>query len=78
MELNKRKAINDKLKKYCYFSNDDNDFIEVTEWTNGEGFDINIYTKNNKDKIFSLTRGELDAVNYLVKSLDYRDDLQSK
>lgn len=78
MELNKRKTISDKLKKYCYFSNDDDDFIEVTEWTNGEGFDVNIYTKNNKDKLFSLTHGELDAINYLVKSLNYRDDLQSE
>lgn len=29
------------------------DFIEVTEWTNGEGWDITI-----NDKVIPLTRGE--------------------
>ena len=68
MEFNSRKSINDKLKKYDYLAKD-NDFIEVIEWTNGEGYDIII-----NDKIISLTRGQIDAINYLVRSLEYKDD----
>lgn len=68
MEFNSRKSINDKLKKYDYLAKD-NDFIEVIEWTNGEGYDIII-----NDKIISLTRGQIDAINYLVSSLEYKSD----
>lgn len=67
MEFNSRKSINDKLTKYDYLAKD-NDFIEVTEWTNGEGYDIII-----NDKIISLTYGQLDAINYLTKSLEYSE-----
>lgn len=40
-------------------------FTEITTWANGEGYDINI-----DDRRFSLSYGELDAINYLVKSLE--------
>lgn len=63
-EIKNRRSISDKLSKFGYKSGDD--FIEVTEWANGEGYDINI-----NDKIFSLHYGELEAINYLVKKLDY-------
>lgn len=65
MEIVNRKSINDSLKKYDYLAKDD-DFIEVTEWANGEGYDISI-----NDKIISLTNGQLEAINYLTKSLEY-------
>lgn len=65
MEFVNRKSVNDKLTKYDCLAKDD-DFIEVTEWTNGEGYDIVI-----NDKIISLTSGQLDAINYLTKSLEY-------
>lgn len=65
MEFVNRKSVSDKLTKYDYLAKDD-DFIEVTEWTNGEGYDIVI-----NDKIISLTSGQLDAINYLTKSLEY-------
>lgn len=68
MEFNNRKSISDKLKKYDYLAKD-NDFIEVIEWTNGEGYDIII-----NDKIISLTRGQIDAINYLVRSLEYKSN----
>ena len=71
MEIQNRKSINDKLKKYCYYSNGDNDFIEVTQWTNGEGIDVTI-NSNGQEKSFSLTYGELEAINYLKMSLDYQ------
>lgn len=65
MEFVNRKSVSDKLTKYDYLAKDD-DFIEVTEWTNGEGYDIAI-----NEKIISLTSGQLDAINYLTKSLEY-------
>ena len=34
-EIKNRRSISDKLSKFGYKSGDD--FIEVTEWTNGEG-----------------------------------------
>lgn len=68
MELINRKSINDKLSKYCYLCNESNDFIEVTEWANKEGWDITI-----KNKIISLSDGELKAINYLTMTLDLHD-----
>ena len=67
MEFAKRKSVHDDLNKYCVLAKD-TDFIDVTEWTNGEGWDITI-----NDKIISLTWGELEAINYLVKALDYEN-----
>ena len=67
MEKVKRKSVNDNLQKYDYLAKD-YEFIEVTEWRNGEGWDISI-----NDKIIQLTVGQLDAINYLTKSLDYDD-----
>ena len=67
MEKVKRKSVNDNLQKYDYLAKD-YEFIEVTEWRNGEGWDISI-----NDKIIQLTLGQLDATNYLTKSLDYYD-----
>ena len=68
MEFNSRKAVNDKLKKYDYLAKDE-DYIEIVEWTNGEGYDIMI-----NDETISLTEGQLNAINYLVKSLEYKSD----
>ena len=68
MEIHERKAVSDELKKYDHLAKD-SDFIEVTEWTNGEGWDITI-----NDRVIPLTRGELDAIDYLTKGLDYDND----
>ena len=65
MESNKRKSVHDDLNTYDYLAKKD-DFIEVTEWTNKEGWDIAI-----NDKIISLTEGQLNAINYLTKYLNY-------
>lgn len=67
MEFAKRKSVHDDLNKYCVLAKDPG-FIEVTEWTNGEGWDITI-----NDKVISLMWGELEAINYLVKALDYEN-----
>lgn len=43
-------------------------FIEITEWHNGEGWDIAI-----NERMVSLTWGQLEAIKYLIKSLEYKD-----
>lgn len=65
MEIYERKAVSDELKKYDHLAKD-SDSIEVTEWANGEGWDICL-----NDKLISLTYGQLEAIKYLVKALDY-------
>ena len=59
-----RKSIGANLNDFCYLNKPDS-FIEITEWSNGDGFDITI-----NDKITSFTRGELDAIKVLVKKID--------
>ena len=66
MDIVSRKSINDNLRKYDYLAKE-NSFIEVTEWGNGEGYDITI-----DDKVISLTIGQLDAIRYLTLTLQYQ------
>ena len=47
----------------------DNDYCEVSEWNNGEGFDINIFSNNN-DKLISITNGQFKAIKACIKSLN--------
>ena len=61
-----RKAVFSYLKKYDHIA-DESDFIEVTEWENGEGFDVEIQGKLSTR--FQLTWGEYTALKKLVKSL---------
>ena len=65
-ELTQRKCISDDLHKYDYLAKE-HSFIEVTEWANGEGWDITI-----DDKVMSLTYGQLDAIKYLTLALQYQ------
>jgi hypothetical protein len=56
-----RKAKYIDLKPYCHFAKE-NDYIEITEWSNIEGFDITI----NGEKHLSLTWGQWDALQVIV------------
>lgn len=62
------KAISDSLKDYCYMAKED-DFIEVVQWKNSEGFDITIATEKRNVK-FILTHGEIRALNFLASKLE--------
>lgn len=64
-EITKRKSIHDELRKYDYLAKD-HSFVEVTEWSNGEGYDITF-----DDKVISLTCGQIDAILFLTLSLQY-------
>ena len=39
METNSRKSVSEDLNKFCHLAKK-GDFVEVTEWSNGEGYDI--------------------------------------
>lgn len=67
IEVTTRKAKFTNLKPYCHHSKE-HDYMEVTEWSNGEGLDINI----NDKKHISLTWGELEALQVLI---NYKEQL---
>lgn len=69
MEFSKQRNIIDKLNKYDYLAND-SDYISVSEWANGEGYDIDI----NGKQMIHLSVGELEGIYYLTKSIDYNRD----
>ena len=61
-----------ELKGYCPFAKDD-DYVEITEWWNGEGFDVSI----SEEKTISLTWGEWELIKEMVEheakpNIDYR------
>ena len=64
-EFKQRPRVFDKLRKYDYLA-EEADFIEITEWTNEEGWDIAF-----KDKIISLSIGQLEAINHLTNLLKF-------
>ncbi len=68
METTKVNQITDNLKKYTY-SGKESDYITLTEWANGEGYDIDI-----NGKLLSLSVDELEAINYLTLALRYKDN----
>jgi hypothetical protein len=56
------------LSEFCCCSHDAklHDFIEVTKWVNGIGYDVRISTKNGS-QIFEITAGQIDALNAIIK-----------
>lgn len=60
MKMTKVDQITDSLKKYTY-SGKDSDYIALTKWANGDGYDIDI-----NGKLITLSDDELEAINYLT------------
>lgn len=59
-----RKGCHCLLKEFDYLA-EDSSYINIVEWTNGDGFDISIDNRQ-----FTLTYGEIEAINYLIKHLE--------
>lgn len=59
-----RKAVFTELKDYDHCAGE-GDFIEVCQWKNGEGFDVEIVGKLNTR--FQLTWGEYKALKVLLR-----------
>jgi len=64
IEYSKRNTIFCTLDKYCHFAKED-DYIEVTKWSNEEGYDI-VISSGSKYQIVSLTLGEIELLNVLL------------
>jgi len=64
IEVSQRRAIFSQLKPYCFLAGDD-DYMEVTEWSNGEGYDVVIDRKGDIER-FSLTHGEWELLQVLI------------
>lgn len=67
MDIQKVKNVIDDLNTYDYLAKK-GDYISITEWSNGEGWDISI-----NDSLIHLTRGQLDGIIYLTKRLEYEN-----
>lgn len=55
------------LRKFDHLAKSD-DFIEVSLWHNGEGFDAHL--SNHAEQTIRLSWGEFKALRKLVKELD--------
>jgi len=71
VQISNRKAIFSELAHYDYFSKPD-DYIEVTEWSNGEGYDVEIATSLGSR--FQLTHGQYAALKDLITKLETTDE----
>lgn len=73
IKVENRKSAFVELRDYCTFSMGDRkekgDYLEVTEWSNGEGYDIHISDVNG-DRHILLTWGQYDALKSCVKAIN--------
>jgi hypothetical protein len=73
VSLSKRKTAFAELKDFCSFSmserKDKGDFLEVTEWSNGEGYDVYIHDVSGA-KQFHFTWGQFEAMKKCIKTIN--------
>jgi hypothetical protein len=60
-----------ELSNFCYLAKPD-DFIEVTEWHNGEGYDIVINSQLGQQNI-NLTHGEISAIIHITSGFNLNE-----
>ena len=64
----KRDSVFSEIGEFCYLSKD-TDFLEVTGWSNGDGFDVNLSSYNGEQNM-SLTYGQYKLLKKLIKQLN--------
>lgn len=69
-KIERLRSITAKTKTFDYIAKE-SDYISVTEWSNGEGWDISL-----NDKMISISRGMLDAINFLTTAVDKTISIQ--
>lgn len=69
-KIERLRSITAKTKTFDYIAKD-SDYISVTEWSNGEGWDISL-----NDKMIGINRGMLDAINFLTTAVDKTISIQ--
>lgn len=68
VEQYKRDSLFAELKQWDIGFAKDHDYIEVTEWKNGEGFDVDINETHHQK--FQLTWGQYEALKYLISKIE--------
>ena len=63
-KIERLRSITAKTKTFDYIAKG-SDYISVAEWSNGEGRDISL-----NDKTIGISRGMLDAINFLTTAVD--------
>lgn len=69
-KIERLRSITAKTETFDYLAKE-SDYISVTEWSNGEGWDISL-----NDKMISISRGMLDAINFLTTAVDKTISIQ--
>lgn len=69
-KIERLRSITAKTKTFDYIAKD-SDYISVTEWSNGEGWDISL-----NDKMIGISRGMLEAINFLTTAVDRSINIQ--
>jgi hypothetical protein len=64
VEKSSRSSVSVELKDFDHMAKE-LDFMEICQWSNWEGYDITISSASG-NRMFSLTEGELQALNFLV------------
>jgi hypothetical protein len=67
MNFAQRRTVYTDLNSYCHMAKP-HEIVEVTEWVNGEGWDISI-----GNRTFQLTMGELQALTVLCNVAHPKD-----
>ena len=62
-----RKSVFSEIGEYCYLSKE-HDYIEITEWTNRDGFDVDLSSLGAQK--MSITWGQFKLLKKLVKQLE--------
>lgn len=66
-KIKQRKSIFSELS-IDDWSSEKNSYIEITEWTNGEGYDIHI--NNYGERSISIGHNEFKLIKSIIKELD--------
>ena len=69
-KIERLRSITANMKMFDLTSKE-SDYITVTEWSGSEGWDICI-----KDKMISISRDELKAINFLTTAVDRSIDIE--
>jgi hypothetical protein len=75
MKIESRNSVSMKLKGVDY-SAKEHDFIELCEWSNGEGWDVIIQRGDGNPKMLSLSFAELECINFLKDYLNFHDKIK--
>ena len=67
IKIKEIKCAESKLSNFCHLTKEQ-DMIYVSQWDNGEGFDVTI--QRDGATLLQLTYGELKAINTLVTYLE--------